>query len=52
MAKKYRVTLTDEERAFLRDKIHKGKWGVRKISRAHMLLLADEGASDEAIAEV
>lgn len=51
MAKKYLVTLTDEERAFLQEMIHKGTWGVRKITRAHLLLLADEGESDEVIAE-
>jgi len=51
MAKKYIVTLTDEERASLQERIHKGTWGVRKVNRAHILLLADEGASDEAIAE-
>lgn len=52
MAKKYCVTLTDEERTFLREMIHKGTWGVRTINRAHILLLADEAESDEAIAEV
>jgi putative transposase len=51
MAKKYIVTLTEEERAFLQDMIHQGTCGVRKINRAHLLLLADEGESDEAIAE-
>ena len=51
MAKKYIVTLTDEERASLEERIHKGKGSVRKVNRAHMLLLADEGASDDEIAE-
>ena len=51
MAKRYIVTLTDEERAVLQERIHKGNGGVRKVNRAHMLLLADEGESDEAIAE-
>jgi len=52
MAKRYIVTLTDEERASLQERIHKGKGGVRKVQRGHILLLADEGESDEAIAEV
>ena len=51
MAKKYCVTLTDAERVSLRESIHKGTWGVRKVNRAHILLLADEGESDEGIAE-
>jgi transposase len=51
MAKRYIVTLTDEERASLQERIHKGKGGVRKVQRVHILLLAEEGESDEAIAE-
>jgi transposase len=51
MAKKYRVTLTSEEREALILLIQKGTVGVRKLTRAHILLLADEGESDEAIAE-
>jgi transposase len=31
--------------------IQKGKTGVRKLTRAHILLLADEGEGDEGIAE-
>ncbi len=46
---KYRVTLTEEERETLRTLIKKGKASARKIARAHVLLLAEEGASDEAI---
>jgi putative transposase len=49
MAKKYCVTLTDDERTSLQESIHKGTWGVRKVNRAHILLLADEGESDEGI---
>jgi DNA-directed RNA polymerase specialized sigma24 family protein len=51
MAKKYRVTLTPEEREALTTLIQKGVVGVRKLKRAHILLLVDEGESDEAIAE-
>lgn len=51
MAKKYLVTLTIEECEALTTLIQKGIVGVRKLNRAHILLLADEGESDEAIAE-
>jgi len=51
MAKKYCVSLTDDERASLQERLHKGKWGVRKVNRAHILLLAHEGESDAGIAE-
>jgi transposase len=50
MAKKYHVTLTDAERADLRDFIHKGTASARKLTRAHILLHADAGATDTAIA--
>ena len=51
MAKKYRVTLTDEERECLQGMVQKGEIGARKINRAHSLLLADEGESEVAIME-
>ena len=51
MANKYRVTLTDEERDRLHNLVQKGTVGARKFTRAHILLLADEGKSDEAIME-
>lgn len=51
MAKKYIVTLTDEERITLQNMIHKGTVGVRTLNRAHILVLADEGESDTAIVE-
>ena len=41
-AKIYRVTLTDEERAELTGLVSKGKGVVRRITRARILLLADE----------
>lgn len=48
--KKWIVNLSDEERAMLGSVIKKGKVGGRKLNRAHILLLADEGQTDEAIA--
>jgi transposase len=50
MAKKYVVDLTDEERTALRNQLRGGKAGVRRQYRSRILLLADEGATDEGIA--
>jgi putative transposase len=50
MAKRYVVTLTDAERAHLRTLTKKGKVSARKLSRAHTLLQADAGATDQTIA--
>jgi transposase len=50
MVKRYRVTLTDDERERLRALTRQGKAGARTIRRAQILLLADEGRLDEAIA--
>lgn len=50
MQKIYIVDLTEDERSELRDLIKKGKPSARKVARAHILLLADEGATDKAIA--
>jgi transposase len=52
MAKKYIVTLTDEEREELHGLLQKGTVGARKLNRAHILLLADDGESDEEMATV
>lgn len=52
MAKKYIVSLTDEEREELIGLTKKGRTGARKITRAHILLLADEGRTDKEIAEI
>jgi hypothetical protein len=41
-AKRYRVTLTKEEREELTQLVSKGKANARKITRARILLLADE----------
>lgn len=50
VVKKYVVDLTEVERKQLLDLTSKGKVSARKLKRAHILLLADEGRSDEAIA--
>ena len=42
MAKKYRVTLTPEERQELEGLIGKGKGEARKLAHARILLQADE----------
>lgn len=51
MAKKYAIGLTEEERSQLLELVTQGKASARKIRRAHVLLLADEGQMDRAIAE-
>jgi transposase len=51
MAKRYRVTLTDEERDRLHDLTRKGTASVRMVRRAQTLLLAAEERIDEDIAE-
>jgi transposase len=50
MAKRYRVTLTDEERERLGDLTRKGTASVRMVRRAQTLLLAAEERIDEEIA--
>jgi hypothetical protein len=45
-AKRYRVTLTDEERANLTALVNKGKGDARRITRSRILLLADEKRSE------
>src|SRR3954451_3473127 len=44
MAKKYIVTLTDEEREALAKMISSGKGAARKLARARILLKADASA--------
>ena len=51
MAKKYIVTLTAEERAQLHALTKRGTVSARRLTRAHLLLQADTGLSDEAIAQ-
>jgi len=50
MAKRYRVTLTDEERERLERLTRKGTASVRMVRRAQTLLLAAEERRDEDIA--
>ncbi len=47
----YVVDLTAEERTFLLEFISRGAQSARKLKRAHILLLADEGQTDGAIAK-
>jgi transposase len=51
MIKKYIVDLTEAERTELRTLIKKGTAKARKLTRAHILLRADEDATDAAIAQ-
>jgi transposase len=46
----YVVDLTEEERAVLLELIGQGSPPARKVNRAHILLLADEGKTDKEIA--
>lgn len=47
---KYIIELTEDERESLLTSTRSGQMGVRKMKRAQILLLADEGANDETIA--
>jgi transposase len=47
---KYRVSLTDEEKDTLKGLLNKGKVAARRIAHARILLLADAGQDDDAIA--
>jgi transposase len=51
MEKKYIVDLTIEERSDLEGRLQGGQMSVRKVKRIQILLKADEGWSDERIAE-
>ena len=50
MVKKYVVTLSDAQRSELRALIRKGTTSARTLARARVLLLADEGRTDDQIA--
>jgi hypothetical protein len=50
LAKRYIITLTDDERAHLLARTKNGKISARKLTRAHILLQADAGGLDTAIA--
>lgn len=51
MAKKYLVTLTDDERTHLLALTKRGRVSARKLSRTHILLQADAGMTDDAISQ-
>ena len=51
MAKKYLVTLTEDERAEVLALTKKGTVSARKLTRAHILLQADAQATDDNIAQ-
>ena len=50
-AKKYRVKLTEAERDYLKRLISKGKVSARKMTHAHVLIHADEGAATGALTD-
>ncbi len=50
MVKKYVVTLTDAQRAELRALIRTGTASARVLARARVLVLTDQGVTDEQIA--
>jgi hypothetical protein len=47
--KKWVVDLTEQERGHLLALLRKGKVAAQRLRRAHILLHADEGQTDEAI---
>jgi putative transposase len=51
MAHKYIVDLTVDEQEYLLNLIKKGKPSARKVARAHVLLRANERATDDEIAQ-
>ncbi len=46
---KYRITLTDWERGELQSLLSKGRHAARKLTRARVLLLSDEGKTEAEI---
>jgi hypothetical protein len=50
MAKRYLVTLSEDERAHLLALTQKGRIAARQLTRAHILLQADAGVADTAMA--
>lgn len=51
MAKKYIVTLSDDEQGALKRLTHKGRVAARRLTRAHILQIAHDQHTDEQIAE-
>jgi hypothetical protein len=49
MAKRYIVDLTQDEKKALIELTRKGKPGTRKVKRANILLMADQGKSEQEI---
>jgi transposase len=49
MAKRYRISLTNEERTYLEQLTRSGSRAARKIRRARTLLLAADGCTDDSI---
>jgi transposase len=47
---KYRIALTEAERTELRGLLGKGRHAARKLTRARILLMSDEGRSEREIA--
>ena len=52
MVKKYKVEVSQEERAGLVELVSKGQSSARQIRRAHSILLSAEGKTDEEIASL
>lgn len=50
--KKYEVSLNQDQREYLTDLTRKGRASARKINRARVILLADEGKKDKEIQEI
>jgi glycerol-3-phosphate dehydrogenase len=50
MRKLYVVDLTDEEYTTVRELVRKGTAAARTVTRAHILLQANDGAGDQTIA--
>jgi len=46
--KRYKITLTPEERTFLLNLISKGKVAAQKLTKAHILLKADQSEGQSA----
>lgn len=52
MSKRVEIKLSTEDRKALGELTHKGKSSARKLKRAHILLLVDEGRSEQEIGQI
>ncbi|MBG1240403.1 hypothetical protein, partial [Nostoc sp. NZL] len=52
MSKKYQINLSESQREELLALVKKGSAKAREIRRAHTLLMAADGKTDEIIAEI